>query len=133
LKKFEISFFCFCIPDTITNEHFERNDWKRNDILEYNLVCWQYPKVAAKEPVLNMSLNGNDTIASLMETTREDDDVDDWTCSDVIHFLESSGCPKHIVKTIEDNSIDGYMFRRLLHMSGKKVKLSGKRKLRRRT
>ena len=69
-------------------------------------------------------------IASLMANTREDDDVDDWTTSDVIHWLESSGFPDHIIFPLRDKSIDGYMLRRLLHISGKKVKISGK-KLRR--
>jgi hypothetical protein len=75
-------------------------------------------------------LKKDDNIASLMENTREDDDVDDWTTLDVIHWLESSGFPDHIITTLRDKSIDGYMLRRLLHISGKKVKISGK-KLRR--
>ena len=75
-------------------------------------------------------LKKDDNIASLMENTREDDDVDDWTTLDVIHWLESSGFPDHIITPLRDKSIDGYMLRRLLHISGKKVKISGK-KLRR--
>ena len=63
-----------------------------------------------------------------MDNTLVEDDIDDWTCSDVLTWLKSIDCPENIVAMFRDKSIDGYQLRRLLHLQGKKINLSAKRR-----